>query len=82
MITKIILHLVVYTLTSVQNVYHDLNKVTGLWYTQVPNFDDGIDVFKLDFNYELDLDFDVDHDLDIDLNLVHDYDLQPNVDLD
>ena len=45
------------------------------------DLDDGIDVFKHDFNCELNLDFDVDHDLDIDLNLVHDYDLQPNVDL-
>ena len=49
-----------------------------------PSFDfyNGITVFKHDFNYELDLDFDVDHDLDIDLDLVHDYDLQPIVDLD
>ena len=44
------------------------------------DLDDGNDVFKHDFNCELNLDFDVDHDLDIDLNLVHDYDLQPNVD--
>ena len=45
------------------------------------DLDDGIDVFKHNLNCELNLDFDVDHDLDIDLNLVHDYDLQPNVDL-
>merc|ERR1711954_229274 len=45
------------------------------------DLDDGIDVFKHDFNCELNLDFDVDHDLDIDLKLVHDYDIQPNVDL-
>ena len=46
------------------------------------DLDDGIDVFKHDFNCELNLVFDVDHDLDIDLNLVHDYELQPIVDLD
>ena len=39
-------------------------------------------VFELDFNYDLDLDFDVGHDLDMDLNLIHEYNLQPDVDLD